>query len=368
MDNSIDLLQIKINEARDLLPKESREAIDDVNWKLIIRGMKDQYTEEQLEDLVTETELLLSGILLPDEYEKSLKQKLMLNDEGVFILLKDLDDKIFKKIQEGLEKKINRSPKAVFENKPLVLDPRFIGMPKETQEAVARSDWKEKLYKISKDYNLNIEQMGILEDITVKVMKNETHPSKYESEVISKITIPREDISSLIKDVNDTILLKIRELMRVNEGQEDVPLPPYGKIITNDKLLINNEIEIEKVPVPPYEKVITNEETIKKEESISPAVGLEISNEKTPSEKQEESKKINDIIEKDELKDVWEAKPSVISPEIKSAPLNIMDEKLKSVTMSDHVVTDYSIPKISDPSKEVHEAPAKSNDPYREAF
>ena len=36
MENNIDLLQIKINEARKTVPEKSREAIDFVKWKMII--------------------------------------------------------------------------------------------------------------------------------------------------------------------------------------------------------------------------------------------------------------------------------------------------------------------------------------------
>ena len=365
MDITTDLLQTKINEAKNFLPKESREAIDAVNWKYVISNMTDKYTSDQLEDLTTETELLLCGLIFPDEYEKQLTKKLLLTKEEVLILLNQLNELIFKKIQAELEKRISGKKIENSTSKPLVFDPRFINMPKDIQEAIANSDWRNKLYEISKNYKINIEQKGILEDLTVRVIQNTIHPDKYESEVATKIPLSREDINHLVKDVNENILKNIRTLMEggsvitndkllINneKKEEEVPLPPYGKIITNDKLLINNDISRDETPIIP---------TIKKESSIQ-VYGV-IGDEGTP------------IKVKDELKDAWPTSPIKSTPSINSIPKtitkSIMDEKLKSVTMSDHTISDYSTPKITSPSSSsdgISNPSLKSHDPYREEF
>ena len=101
MDNTIDTLQIKIDEARSKLSTETRLAIDDVNWKLTILEMK-KYSSEQLENLETETELLLSGILSPGAYKEELKTRMKLTETDVISLLNEMDKLIFKKIQEKL--------------------------------------------------------------------------------------------------------------------------------------------------------------------------------------------------------------------------------------------------------------------------
>ena len=322
MDNTTDLLQIKIAEARAGLSKESRAAIDDVDWKFIILGMNKRYNSEQLENLETETELLLCGISSPEEYQQELEKRMMLSKEDVISLLNDMDRLIFKKIQEKLEDRISGKGKLPSLNKPsvsnqffadkstnkiLVLDPRFISMPKGIQEAIAKSNWKERLYEISKKYKINIEQMGILEETTTKVILNEIHPDKYEGELASGITISREDISSLVKDVNESILKRIKEIMENQsessnqEGNDKIPLPPYAKI----------ETKIEETP-----------------------------------------KQVESTIEKPEvvIKPIETTEPA---PETANPPKNIIEEKLQGATVSEHTVSDHSDTKI---------------DPYREAF
>jgi len=359
MDIIIDRLQTKINEAKALLRKESREAIDAVNWKYVIQGINEKYSTEQIEDLTTETELLLCGLLKTEDYPKELQTSMLLTRGEVDLLINQLDILIFKKIQAELEKRIFGKRVETPASKPLVIDPRFLNMPKDIQEAIARSDWRNKLYEISKNYKINIEQKGILEDLTVRVIQNTIHPDKYESEVASKITLPTEDIFRLVKDVNENILKVIRDLMEngskeqvVSSKEEEVPLPPYGKIITNDKLLINNEKPKDETPVIPI---------IKKEPSMQ-VYGV-IGDEGTPTKV------------RDELKDAWPTKQISPTPTTDSAPKivskSMMDEKLKSVTMSDHSVSDYSTPKIASPSSSsdgISNPSLKSHDPYREEF
>lgn len=305
MENTTDTLQIKITEARNLLSKESREAIDNVNWKLTILGMDKKYNPEQLENLETETELLLCGILNPEDYPKELENRMRISKEETTLLINEMDRLIFKKIQEELEKGIASREKVLTENKPLVFDPMFLSMPKNVQEAIASSNWKEKLYNIAEKYKLPIPQMGVLEEITIKVMKDEIHPDKYESELASKITIVKEDISNLVNDVNEDILKNIRELLKTHWNEED---------------------KKEEIPIPPYAKTETKVETLKAEET---------------------AKSISPIQETTSF-----------------PPQNIIEEKLKSATVSDHTVSDYSTPSIK--SENNSNPSIKPHDPYRE--
>jgi len=326
MDNTTDILQIKIAEARAGLSKESRAAIDDVDWKFILLGMNKKYNSDQLENLVTETELLLCGILNPDQYENELEKRIMLPKEDIISLLNDVDRLVFKKIQEALEKRIEGNGQSMFKGpqakidkiisvnekallmkKTSDLDPRFGNMPRGVQEAIGKSNWKEKLYEISKRYKINIEQMGILEETTSKVISNEIHPDKYESELSSEINIAREDISNMVRDVNENILKKIKVIM---ETQSETP---------------NKEENIE-IPLPPYAKEINNEELIIKNEG---------------GNTQEEP---NITVIPKSFKPVEEIIPQ--------PPKNIMEEKLQGTTVSEHTVSDHSIPKTLDPYRE----------------
>lgn len=134
MENTTDTLQTKITEARNLLSKESREAIDNVNWKLTILGMNKKYNPDQLENLETETELLLCGILNPEDYPRELENRMNITKEEVNLIVSEMDRLIFKKIQEELEKRINNKeeiplpPYAKIEEK--VETPKEVESPK----------------------------------------------------------------------------------------------------------------------------------------------------------------------------------------------------------------------------------------------
>ncbi len=378
MDTTIDNLQLKINESKALLSKESREAIDAVNWKYTIQEFSNKYTKEQIENLTTETELLLCGLIGTEDYPIELSNRLQISKEEVNLLINELDRLIFKKIQAELEKRINKTVNIVPENKPSVLDPRFISMPKDIQDAISRSDWKNKIYEISKKYKINIEQMGILEDLTVRVIQNTINPNKFESEINSKITISRDDMSNLIKEINDNILLKIREGMKNKEiivEEEKVPIPPYAKIepkkidtASDLGTLKQSENVIGGIEFSPLKRdELKDAWPVKKVETIP---DVTIFNEP----KIETEEKVKSV-----LMDDWSLKtpePKENSTTVTNtinnfSEKNIMDDKLKSVTMSDHSVSDYSTPKITSPSSQedkISNPSIKSHDPYREAF
>lgn len=235
MEKTIDELQIIINEARVQLSKESGEAIDSVDWKLTVLGMNQKYNPEQLENLKTETELLLSGILNPQDYPIELENRMKIPKTEVVSLINELDKLIFKKIQEQLEKIIDGK-----ENVP-----------------------------VSTPINGNGEK-----------------------------TITNDELRPIKENVED-----------------EVPLPPYAKIITNDQLPITDEKKV----ITDYKLPMTNDGISNKEE--------------TPKE--------NPIVVN---------KPD---EELKYIPKNVFEDKMKSVTTSEHATTDHSKPRV---------------DPYREEF
>src|SRR3989339_1363045 len=180
MENNKDLLQIEIEKARSLLSQKSREAIDVSNWKAVIRlEMIGKYSELQLNDLEIETELLLCGLINPDNYPKELETRMRLSKDTVKILINEMDKLVFKKIQKELERKLENDIPKPYPNKQSPPDPYFKDMPKNVQEAIALSDWKSKLYTIAEKYKLNVEQMGVFEEMTTKVILNTIRPDKY---------------------------------------------------------------------------------------------------------------------------------------------------------------------------------------------
>lgn len=110
MDDIIDLLKIKIEKAKRELSLETVNAIDAVDWRGAVIGMraKKGYTFEQLGDLELETELLLCGLVSPENYPKELEARMKIPRATVNELVNDMNDLVFKKIREELIKNIER--------------------------------------------------------------------------------------------------------------------------------------------------------------------------------------------------------------------------------------------------------------------
>lgn len=105
MENK-DLLQIKIDEAKEKLSEETKNAISAVNWRATILSMRERrgYSFSQLEDLEIETELVLYGLITPDEYQKKLEDTMKITKEESTELVNQLNDLIFQKIRSELVK------------------------------------------------------------------------------------------------------------------------------------------------------------------------------------------------------------------------------------------------------------------------
>lgn len=110
MNDTVDLLRIKIEKAKRELPLETINAINAVDWKasLLELRTKKGYTFEQLGDLELETELLLSGLVGPAEYPKELEKRMGISKGAVNELLNEMNEGVFKKIREELIKNSER--------------------------------------------------------------------------------------------------------------------------------------------------------------------------------------------------------------------------------------------------------------------
>jgi hypothetical protein len=314
--------------------------------------MEKKYSQEQLEVLEMETELLLCGISDTESYPKELGEGMHLSKEEVSLLITEINKLIFQKIKDDLEKRVSMKEKTLETRRPLDYDPRFISMPKEVQDAIAHSSWKERLYEIASKYKLTIEQMGILEDTTVKVMSNVIHPNNYEDELASKITKPKEDISNLVKEINEKILEEIRRLLKVHSGgseDDEVPLPPYSSVEIKKKEE-PKKVEANTTPFGTYaSNFIVN---IKKKEEVKTPEPVVLVSVITPN------------IKEDEVP---------IPPKIDMVNIqkNIIEEKLKGATASEHSISNHSSPSIDIPLSTTVKNDTINNvgnphDPYRE--
>src|SRR3989338_4976303 len=110
MDDTIDTLKIKIDAARRNLSEETKVAIEAVPWKIAILGMREKkgYSFEQLGDLEIETELLLCGLLNPQDYPKELEKRMGISRAQADDLVNEMNEVVFRKIREELIKNTER--------------------------------------------------------------------------------------------------------------------------------------------------------------------------------------------------------------------------------------------------------------------
>jgi len=259
MDNQIDQLEIEISKAREKLSLKSREAIDAVDWKQIISGMNIKFNSEQLEDLKTETELLLYGLTATENFPKELENRLKISKNEVILLINELDRLIFKKIQLELENRLKGITTQT--NKTLIFDPRFINISKSTQEAIAMSDWQNNIHDIAKKYKLSIDKIDPLEKFTVQIITGEIDVGKYKNDIIQQLGLSVDDSNNLITDVDNKILKIIKENLKISlsRNEDKVPLPPYSSkptsVIPENKIGVINGIVSE--PIKKETSVVT---------------------------------------------------------------------------------------------------------------
>jgi hypothetical protein len=124
-NDTVDLLQIKIEQAKRKLPLETVNAIDAVDWRAAIMGLRNTkgYTFEQLGDLEIETELVLCGLVNPKDYQRELETRMKISRSAASEVVETMNDLVFKRIKEELIKNSERkkifASKEVIKNSPL---------------------------------------------------------------------------------------------------------------------------------------------------------------------------------------------------------------------------------------------------------
>ncbi len=116
-DNTVDLLQIKIEQAKEKLPVETLNAIAAIDWRAAIMGIRQKkgYNFEQLGALEIETELLLCGLVSSNDYPKEVQRRMNISRAETDEIINEMNMSVFRKIKEELIKNTER--KKIFEQK-----------------------------------------------------------------------------------------------------------------------------------------------------------------------------------------------------------------------------------------------------------
>lgn len=169
MDQTIDLLQIKIEKAKNELSKETLNAISKVDWRTAVLSMKEKkgFSLDQLEHLEIETELLLCGLISPDEYPEKLEEELRIPKAQIDVLVNDMNELVFKKIRQEL---INATEK---------------------EEILNENNLKNKA-----ENKTEVKEEHITTETREELLSKIENPKPTPSTVPTRIEIPKEDIKN----------------------------------------------------------------------------------------------------------------------------------------------------------------------------
>ena len=346
-------LQQKISESYSKLSPQAQKVFADMEWMNTINDLriKHSLSEEQLGLLATETTLLLLGIIHIDEYESILNEKLGQTKEITDLIIKELREKIINSIQSDLNKTHTENIELGKQSNPLNIHPILTSLPVELQEAIKKSEYQKNLYTISTRHKLPVDKMAILEETTVRFMAGEMKPEEYEQKLLENIGGDKNYIKKIIEEVNNEVLLAIRNFMKgdTQNQSEDIPKPPYRP----------KELEPE-IKLPPKQSI-----TLPKTQSgILATAGIEMMEENKPLTSNGEaiSKKEDGVLSKsgiDVIDDNPRPTPHILPSDmtrkstlegVEHPPKTIKNsilEKLKNPTINTQSTTNYSIPKMT---------------------
>jgi hypothetical protein len=188
----------------------------------------------------------------------------------------------------------------------------YAKLPVELQEVFSGLKWMEYLKNICTKYSLRDDQIETLATETTLVLLGIVHLEDYVLTLRKDLKLDEEIFNKILDELDAGILKNIKDDL-VNTFELNV------------EFLNNENKQEDQVPLPPYVVSTKNEENLKPTEIIP-----------------------------------QKPEPIEISQE---APKNIIEEKLKSATVSEHAVSDYTTRKINNLDFSL-----KSHDPYREEF
>jgi len=335
-----------IKEVLITLPENYQKVVNSFPWEKISKEIGGKHllvADSDLNDLQVEVALVLLGLEDPENFESRVEDNVVVKEneareieQEVFIKIFEPIDKLVGDNLPSTEDKSNPEANQINPTKNIKLNPKFNSLSSNLQDAISKSDYQTKVYKLGKKYGLQIDQMGILEEVITDIMLGEIQPNQFENKLSNNLTLPKEKLDELVADVNKDIFEDIRHLLESNWEERK-----------NDQQQNTQAIKTPiPVPAPPY--------TPKKE----PPIPENLATLNNTNEQDIYAKSGIEILDGKEEKQEIE-KESPITPQT-PVTKNLIDEKLNNSTKSTNTVSDYSLPKISS-NKDY-----SVEDPYRE--
>jgi len=241
MNEENDLLQQKINEARKNLSKETIDAIDAIGWKLGIIGLNKKYSVEQLDSLELETELLLCGLIDTEEYIKKIEEGMKISKTEVDIVVNQMDQLVFKKIQKRLIENIEENENKLKEfneklGKSDLLSIALSSASKKKQELIEEKNKKETLIKEDKEHETIFKSAGIELMAEGTNKKERIAPNQFQE--VKKQEVVSEKVQTVETKQNEAPSPKVSKevLVDITKGPKEISAPePFPEIKKGDK-------------------------------------------------------------------------------------------------------------------------------------
>lgn len=350
----MDKEQIKnhIAEYYAKLPPKAQEVFANMQWINILRSLSKKYNlnQEQIATLGTETTLVLLSLINKEEYKKMLIDEIKISQVAMVGLVKDIEDSILNPISKLLEEAYSINIQVFDDEIQQTLDERFDKLPENVKNAIKESEYRKKLYNISIKYKLPVDEMGVVENITVDLIVGKISPSQYENKLSLESDINPKDAHDIAIEVNEEIMKKIRDNMKMSDEikkqiveEDEVPIPPYKENNTGI-----NEISLSHT-----------ENTLMKDSGVD----LDIDT----IDKEDISANMQEIVAKEIPKIQEEEKIA-----IKNEPTigSIIGHKLNTITNTKEKVSDHSVVDKNEINNKKETVPAvkKVLDPYHEVI
>lgn len=199
------------------LPPEVQKVFAKMEWLENLKVLSSVYglTDEQVQELGTETTLVLLGIIHIEEYAQKLVA-LGLSPETTDKLLAEIDEKILKEVAPKLVEAYTQNVDDLEKNNSDIteaLDERFSKLPEEIKKTIIDIGYNFKINSIAQEYKLNVPEMNTLEETTTRVITGAIHPDSFERELRTRLDLGEDTARAMTRAINTEILKPIRDKM-----------------------------------------------------------------------------------------------------------------------------------------------------------
>src|SRR3989338_2063708 len=103
---------------------------------------------------------------------------------------------------------------------------KFEKLPKNLKAAIIAVDYREKITRVGKNFQLNTDKIVALENEITFVMTGLEHPSKFIGNIAKALNLPEEKARAIAEDINTEIFRPVRESLKKIHGISETPPPP----------------------------------------------------------------------------------------------------------------------------------------------